>query len=171
MEFLFYLIHRRGLKEMFARKYHNNPLSVEDECIRSLDNSIKSRNADSNLMIFPNNYFVEQNKTTLLFSTITQIIYLLSRKRQNNSLHMHMVMYLSDQINHFLLNRDSVEEFSYIYMVINAELVLKDCYKVMTLAEEKTRNLKDVEKVYLFKDEKRLIKELLELGGVELYNY
>ncbi|MEC0709751.1 hypothetical protein P8881_19695 [Bacillus haynesii] len=101
----------------------------------------------------------------LLYSTLTILIYLLSRKRRNNSLHMHMIMYLSDEINSFIdyTTSGKSDEHKLKNLARKAELLLRACKNAMDLAETKTRKFKQIEHVYIFKDEKNIISSYLDI--------
>lgn len=135
--------------------------SLDYELINSLDRSVHSRNEQQYKVIFSTDFNVNAYS---LYSTLTQLIYLLSRKRQNNSLHMHIIMYLSEAINKFISgyhSSENLEELNLKYLVRDAELLLENCCKIMDLAERKTNGHKKIENMYLFKDEKLLIRNYL----------
>jgi hypothetical protein len=136
--------------------------SLDFELINSLDRAIHSRNEQQFKVIFSTSFNANADS---LYSIVAQLIYLLSRKRQNNSLHMHMIMYLSHELSNFSRYHSSVnlEELNQKYLVRNTELLLENCYEIMELAERKTMDYKKIEDMYIFKDEKLLIRNYLDV--------
>jgi len=105
--------------------------------------------------------FVPADKE-MVVSTLVSLIQLLSRKREKNALHMHMIQSLSEEVNKIILDAHSFDkrndELNPKYYAIEAELLLKDCYTIMELAEERTIDW-DIEEMYIFKDEKKLLRD------------
>ncbi|RDY83111.1 hypothetical protein C3733_19805 [Bacillus amyloliquefaciens] len=92
------------------------------------------------------------------------LIFLLSRKRQNNALHMDMITYLSEELNH-LLYHEFIKEKDQNFMRFlfgKADMLLVACFTIMELAESKTSKFNEIEHIYIFKDEKNLIREYWE---------
>ena len=136
--------------------------SLEHELIQLLDDSIHSRREKQSTTILSINDNVKAN---LLYSTLSQLIFLLSRKKQNNSLHMHIITYVSEEINHYVSCCHSLKSEELIhqaYLVSNAEQLLVDCYKVMDLAENKAKEYKKLKDRYIFRDEISLIKNYMD---------
>jgi len=139
------------------RKRDSKGKSLEDELIHLFDRSIHLTRKQQHQAFTPKNDDVTANS---LYSTLSELIYLLSRNRQNNSLHMHLIMHLSGEINKFISG--NLEEHHRNYLANNAELLLDNCYRIMEVAERKTIEHEEIGYMYWFKDEKRLIKNYKE---------
>ncbi|MCY7883124.1 hypothetical protein MOD62_16185 [Bacillus spizizenii] len=128
---------------------------MDIELINSLESAVRARG---------NPVIVTSINSGVLYSTLTTLIYLLSRKRQNNALHMDMIMYLSEELNH-LIYHEFIKEKDVNFMRLlfgKAELLLEACFNIMELAESKTRKFNEIEHIHFFKDEKNLIRDYLD---------
>lgn len=147
---------------IFFRLFKNKQIGTErlmhDEVlISSLDKKV-----DSNKQ-YVDNVKLDINKNDLHL-TLTQLITLLSRKREKNPLHMHMIMYLSEELNKFSLNNsfsDETKRIQFKYTFINSYILLEIIYEIMELAEKITFNNKKIEDKYIFKDERQLLRTFL----------
>lgn len=136
---------------------------MDNELINSLDSEVRNRRKSAVAISID---------SEVLYSTLTMLIVLLSRKRKNNSLHMHMIALLSEELSHLLHHEFIKEKY---HDVINekdkhfrmllfgkSDSLLEACFSIMELAESKTSKLTELEHQYIFKDEKNLIREYRE---------
>lgn len=128
---------------------------MHNELINSLDSEVRNRRK---LVV------AISIDSSVLYSTFTMLIVLLSRKRQNNSLHMHMITLLSEELSHLLHHEFIKGKDKHFRMILfgEADSLLEACFSIMELAESKTSKLTELEHQYIFKDEKNLIREYRE---------
>ncbi|MFA1782392.1 hypothetical protein ACDX77_19145 [Bacillus velezensis] len=128
---------------------------MDIELINTLESVVRGRG---------NPVVVTSVNSGVLYATLTTLIFLLSRKRQNNALHMDMITYLSEELNH-LLYHEFIKEKDKNFMRFlfgKADMLLVACFTIMELAERKTSKFNEIEHIYIFKDEKNLIREYWE---------
>lgn len=135
-------------------------LEIEKHLISLFHNPIDSQKVQKTLIEYPKNK-VDKESINSQLSTICLLIKLLSRKRQNNSLHMEMIMRLSDRLNSLYAIFYKTEEFKVnsLFESIKTDLLLASCMETMISAEKKSNIFTDENYCYCFKDEKEVIRE------------
>ncbi|WP_299094021.1 hypothetical protein [uncultured Metabacillus sp.] len=136
--------------------------SVEHELINFLDTSIRSK--DTYSFSKKNTSYKEDYKN--LLSTITALVLLLTRNRQGNSLNMHMIMYLVEEVEQLHLTISDNDYLKQQFLIKKANLILESCLDTMEFAEIETRNYEVIQR-FIFKDEKELLNEYFKINNTE----
>lgn len=147
---------------IFSNKV-NEIKTLENELIHSLEDNVYGRRKQAPPASVD---FYNDVNAKRVYSTLSPLIKLLSRKRHNNALHMYMIMFLSEELSKYVMyqfNNDQ-EDFKIEFLAKEAELLILDLYNIMELAENKTKGKKfSIDEKYIFKDEKNIIRTNLEL--------
>jgi len=143
-------------------KNPRNETRFEEFLLETFGKSVQLLNKKEHQIFCPSKEFNCRERSKVLLSTLTGLIFLLSRALSKNSVHMYMIRFLIEEVNRIQqLDPDKHKEREIKFYIHKVELLLECCYETMVIAEKQASEFKDSEIEFFpfFKDEKTLIND------------